>query len=368
MVVMAGSKHAFAEVRDRLRADIRRRNMSVGDRMPTVSQLAKEYNVSRNTVIRAVTELVNEGVLESRRRVGITVRSISFRIGVKKKSLLAISKYGPVHVSKKMSDAIIESLPGWRMFHTEISGAESNDYCEEFLDEFINNNQYEVYLLNSVNSKLKRYFQKRQLPCVVVGDLSEGIDLPNVAFDEYERYYQATSYLLQKGYPNIAFIQFARKNPGDYRRETAVCAAYSEAQCHDEIKKPVLLDVDDSDRQKAELVLDNFIREALFPVGVVSGSDTATCWLLQKAHDIGIEIPGQLGIVTSGITDLPTHTYPQITSLKPDQTRLGFAVGGMLTRILAGYGPEPRHLIIPYHPPYIIERQTTEEPTAAVSL
>ena len=105
MAILTGSQHAFAEVRDRLRDDIRRRNMSVGDRMPTISQIAKKYDVSRNTAIRAVTELVNEGVLESRRRVGITVRSVSASAayGVKTKSILAIARHGPLFVSKSVT-------------------------------------------------------------------------------------------------------------------------------------------------------------------------------------------------------------------------------------------------------------------------
>lgn len=363
MAVLTGSKHAFAEVRDRLRDDIRRRNMRVGDRMPTVSQIAKEYNVSRNTAIRAVTELVKEGVLESRRKVGITVRSISpfSGPGVKQKSILSIARYGPLFVSKTVSKAITEILPGWRIFHTEIGGAESGDYSDRFLDDFIDNNRYEAYLLFSVHHKLKQYFQKRQLPCVVIGGEEQGIDLPNVYTDEYVRYFEAVRFLLQKGYPHIAFIQFDKRRLGDIQREAAVCAAYSESNNGDEIVKPLVLSIDETDKAGTEELFCRFLRETEFPIGVVSCSDHAACWLLQKAQEVGIAIPEQLGIVTSGVSDLPEHTCPQITSLGKYHTQLGFAVGKMLWQIIGGYGPEPRHVLLPEGPPYIHERQTTTE-------
>ena len=363
MAVLTGSQHAFAEVRDRLRDDIRHRNMSVGDRMPTISQIARKYDVSRNTAIRAVTELVNAGVLESRRRIGITVRSVSPfpESGVKQKSILSITRYGPLFVSKTISNAIVEILPGWRLFHTDIGGTESDNYSDEFLDDFFDNNRYEAYLLYSVHRKLKEYFQKRQLPCVVIGGEEEGIDLPNVYTDEYVRYFEIVKFLLQNGYPNIAFVQFDKKRPGDVQREAAVFAAYSESCDGDEIIKPFVLNIDETDKTGTEEKLCEFLQETEFPVGVALCSDHAACWLLQKAQEMGIAIPEQLGIVTSGISDLPEHTYPQITSLKKYHTQLGFAIGKMLWQIIGGYELESRHVMLSMEAPFIEERQTTTE-------
>ena len=368
MSVTTGLKHIYLQVKDRLRDEILDRNLKVGDKLPTISEIATRYKVGRDTAIKAIGELVREGVLESRRRAGITVRSIPLRQNAKRKSILAIVGRGPLFISDAMRDAIWESLPGWRLFQTRINSAESNGYCEKALYEFIGNNQYEAYLLSSVNPKLKQYFYKKNLPCMVVGGLEDGIDLPNMAFDEYERYYQATRYLLRQGYPNIAFIQRKEKNPGDYQREVAVCAAYSEASPNKGIRKPVVLSIDELEKAEGEKILEEFLSGAQFPFGVVSGSDYVSCWLLQTALRMGVSVPGRLGIITSGTTDMPSHTHPQLTSLRPDQTRLGFAMGRMLMQITSGYSPEPRHVCLPYESPYVVQRQTTKEALAATAL
>jgi DNA-binding LacI/PurR family transcriptional regulator len=53
----------------------------VGDRLPRVSDLAKSMRVGQNNAQRAVSELVAEGVLFSRRRLGVFVRQLPLPAG-----------------------------------------------------------------------------------------------------------------------------------------------------------------------------------------------------------------------------------------------------------------------------------------------
>jgi len=360
MTNLARTKHAYLEIKDRLLDTIRQENLVVGDKLPTITEIADRYSVCRATAIRAVKALANDGVVSSRRRVGITVNALPPRKNVKHKSILTIVTRD-WHLQQQISDAILECLPGWSIFQTHIGGSISNNYSEDFLDDFISKHQYEAYLLWSVNKEIKSYFQKRKLPCIVIGDLENGIDLPNITFDEYERYYQATRYLLQQGYPDIVFIQFERKRPGDYLHEAGVRAALSENLVRDGICKPLVLSLDSNNEKEGKKILQRFLSETQFPVGVVSSWDNMTCWLLQIAHEMGVDIPRQLGIITTGVTDLPVHTVPQVTSLRWDKTRSGFEIGKMLIRMARGYDLTPRHVLIPYEPPYVITRQTTKE-------
>ena len=353
------ARHAYLEVKDKLLDSIWQENLEVGDKLPTITEIAKKYSVCRETAIRSVSELVEQGILYSKRRTGITVRALPPRKDVKRKTILSIFTRGPLSLPQQLQMAISESLPGWCIFQTQISSAESNNYADDFLDSFINNHKYEVYLLVSVNPKVKAYFQRKKLPCILIGELEEGIDLPNVAHDEYERSYQATRYLLQQGYPEIVFIQYKRKRPGDERRAAAIIAAINENQTDTEVQKPAILSIDSTNKPEGEKIIARFLSEAQFPIGVISCSDYVTCWLLQKAHKMGIDIPSQLGIITNGFTDLPTHSYPMVTSMKPDSARIGFEVVKMLLRITSGYDSGPLHVVIPYEPPYVVPRQTT---------
>ena len=53
------------QVKERLLLQLSDNGHSIGDKLPTISELATEFQVSRDTVIKAVKEMVKEGYLES---------------------------------------------------------------------------------------------------------------------------------------------------------------------------------------------------------------------------------------------------------------------------------------------------------------
>jgi len=65
---MEDSKKKYSTISLELRAQIVNGNLSPGTKIPTERNLAERYGVSRPTVIRALNDLVNEGLIE--RRVG----------------------------------------------------------------------------------------------------------------------------------------------------------------------------------------------------------------------------------------------------------------------------------------------------------
>lgn len=69
----------YAQIEHALRAAIASGRLRVGDRLPTVRELAVELSVNANTVARVYTDLERAGVLETRRGVGSFVAASSER-------------------------------------------------------------------------------------------------------------------------------------------------------------------------------------------------------------------------------------------------------------------------------------------------
>lgn len=63
----------YAQLERAIRAAIATGSMEVGDRLPTVRQLAVELRINANTVAKVYGELERLGVLETRRGVGTFV-------------------------------------------------------------------------------------------------------------------------------------------------------------------------------------------------------------------------------------------------------------------------------------------------------
>lgn len=68
-----------AQLNRALRAAIAVGRIGVGDRLPTVRELAVELRVNANTVARVYAELERDGVFETRRGVGTFVRTTAAR-------------------------------------------------------------------------------------------------------------------------------------------------------------------------------------------------------------------------------------------------------------------------------------------------
>jgi GntR family transcriptional regulator len=66
--------HVWAQVADDMRNDITAGKLPPGAKMPTELELAEQYGVARNTVRRAVAELVSENLLIVMRGRGTFVK------------------------------------------------------------------------------------------------------------------------------------------------------------------------------------------------------------------------------------------------------------------------------------------------------
>ena len=90
----------YLQLMQQIRHAIDTRVLQYGDELPGIRTLAKELMVSHNTVIKAYSELQNEGLLEIRHGAGAF---ISARSGTK-------SQAEKVHLARSRVRKLVESL------------------------------------------------------------------------------------------------------------------------------------------------------------------------------------------------------------------------------------------------------------------
>lgn len=70
-----GSQPLFMQVADQLRAGIISGALPEGEQVPSTTEISRTYTINPATVLKGMTMLVNEGLLEKRRGVGMFVVS-----------------------------------------------------------------------------------------------------------------------------------------------------------------------------------------------------------------------------------------------------------------------------------------------------
>ena len=71
----------YAQLERGIRAAIAARRLGVGDRLPTVRQLAGDLRINSNTVAKVYAELERAGVLATQRGIGTFVRGTAVSAG-----------------------------------------------------------------------------------------------------------------------------------------------------------------------------------------------------------------------------------------------------------------------------------------------
>ena len=64
----------YLQIVEQIKHNITAGNLSVGEKLPTVRQLATELEINPNTVVKAYTELERTGIIESKQGVGTFIQ------------------------------------------------------------------------------------------------------------------------------------------------------------------------------------------------------------------------------------------------------------------------------------------------------
>lgn len=86
-ITTGGSRPIFRQIIDQVRHGVASSELAVGESLPSVRMLAETLVVNHNTVAKAYSELVRDGVLESRhgRGVFVAARKSPFSAAEKKR-------------------------------------------------------------------------------------------------------------------------------------------------------------------------------------------------------------------------------------------------------------------------------------------
>ncbi len=212
----------FEKIVTWIQEEVRTGKMISGEKIPSEQELSEQFQVSRQTVRRALEELVKQNIVESRRGSGSYIceeaGSILGNIERKRSDheekriavmLTYIDTYIFPIIVREIEKKVTQAGGILQIAMTDNSVAKERMHLEEFLrTRRIDGLIAEPVKSGLPNPNLDLYqkLQKSGIPVLFVNSFYENLTIPHVSLDDEKAGYIATKHLLECGHTRIAGI------------------------------------------------------------------------------------------------------------------------------------------------------------------
>ena len=329
---------------DQLREEMVRQEWKAGRRLPTEAELCERFQVSRQTVRRALQRLTEEGVVRSRQGSGTfatgTARSPASR------QVAVISSFLDDYIFPTiLHDA--QSVFTGHGYSTVVFATENQVSRErEILLELLERPVAAILVegsktaLPSPNSDLYQRLRLSGVPMVFLhGAYSELAGIPCVADDNYGGGYKLARYLIDRGHRDIGGIFKSDDVQGPQRYHGSVSAIRDRGLALPDRR---FCWYDTQDRldmleQQDSRLLRRFLTERLGDVtAVICYNDEVAFHLIRALLAMGRRVPEDMAVVSFDNSYYSQIGPVHITSLWHRHDRMGRVAAEELIRILQG--------------------------------
>ena len=283
-----------------LEEQIHRGELRAGDRVPSENQLAAVYQVSRQTVRKALAILEQEGYIYAMHGKGTFV-SERLRPGHKSHNIAVVTTYLSDYIFPRVIQGIDDVLTaeGYSILlkNTHNSRSQEARCLEELLQKDIDGVIIEPSKSQISCRHLHLYEQLESygIPYVFIqGCFDRMEDRPQVLMDDCRGGYMITKYLLDNGHRSIAGIFKADDGQGRMRY-----AGYTKALMEHslKIKNRQILWVDSEDIREMEMESDRILKRLDGCTACVCYNDEIASKLVKVLQSAEIKVPDQISVI-----------------------------------------------------------------------
>lgn len=317
--------------------------MNNGDRLPSRTVLSKRLDSSRATIDKAIRELTEEGMLESRFGSGTYV--------ARKLDGVAINQENWCLIVPDISEAIyaglasgVESAAKERNANVILCNSESNaekqaEYIERLILAGIDGFLIVPAITRNVteNISLYRSLCRSNIPFVFCNRDVEGVTAPIIKSNDFYGGYIATLHLIDQGYRNIAFLARQR-----YRTSVDRCQGYISAlqQRGIEIDRKRILMLDHQTVEDCGAELLRLLDEGVCMDAVFCFNDSIALEVMRRLQERGVRIPEDMGILGYDNIDACQLAHPPLTTVSYKTVDIGRMAARVLGKLLDEGGKE----------------------------
>ena len=330
----------YRQILNALRDGITSGQYRQGQRLPSESELVREFDASRITVNRALRELQLAGLIDRRAGSGSFVRASvpqGYIFG------LLIPELGQTEIFEPICRGMAQAqqadrhalLWGRSLQDSEAKASHAADLCRQLIGKKVSGVFFAPLELtpekDRINAGIAAEFEQAGIPIVLLDrDLvahPERSSFDLVGIDNRRAGYVITSHLLRSGCQRVIFVGRPRSAPTVDARIAGYREAVLDSGC--QLRSEFVCRIDPSDTDAVGRVM-----KRARPDGIVCANDFTAANLMKTLNELGIAVPDQVRI--AGIDDVKYASLlpvPLTTIHQPCGEIGSAAVEAMLQRL-----------------------------------
>lgn len=306
------------------------------EKLPTEAALCQMYNVSRQTVRKALSVLEEEHLIQKRQGSGSYVIGNQNQSGTLQIAILVHSntEYIYPRLLADLCDTLQKHGFSWTVYVTENQISKEREVLQFLLE----NQEAAVCGIVSEGCKTSYptpnqdlYQQLAQKGIAILffrGNYSNLPDFPSLKDDNYNGGYALGKYLISLGHQKIGGI-FQSDDIQSIEQRYGLLSALREAKllsCEDNLCSFDTYQLTALQKNQDTAMLSNFLSTQLKTVSaVVCCNDEIAYWLIKELHHRNVRVPSEISVVSFNCSYLSDLSSIQITHYSQEEYDIGIA-------------------------------------------
>ncbi len=326
----------------RLMEDLKEKILSgevkAGDKLPSENELSDKYQVSRQTVRKALSILENAGYIYARHGKGTFCSELVHHSG-NSKNIAVITTYLSDYIFPRVIQGIDSVLTreGYSIIlkNTRNSRSQEAKCLEELLQKDIDGiiiepSKSQIYCKHT---NLYHKLDEFHIPYVFIqGCFAQMNDKPHILMDDCQGGYLITKYLIEKGHKNIIGV-FKSDDIQGQNRHKGYVKALQEAGISYDPDKIIWFYTEDRVIHPYESI--RSMAERKFPMdAVVCYNDQIAMKVIQALNDAGLQVPEDISVTGYDNSYMANNNGIKLTTIAHPQEKLGEMAAELLLKLL----------------------------------
>ena len=315
-------KTKYYTLMEELKQAIMSGSIKPGEKLPSENELSDRYHISRHTVRKALSILINEGYIEAEHGRGTFC---SQRMGHMKNSrnvavvTTYISDYIIPRLIQGMDKVLTENGYSIILKNTANSRTKEERVLEDILTKdieglIIEPSKSQIYCKHT---NLYAMLDQYEIPYVFIqGVYSQMIDKPHILMDDCKGGYMVTKHLIDAGHRKILGIFKADDFQGKERHKGYIKALQEAGIAYD---PDMVVWFHTEDRKtKPAMMMELFLEQKVEMDAVVCYNDQIAIEVIRCLQRNGLRVPEDISVtgydnsvIAEGTVGLTTITHPQ---------------------------------------------------------